>query len=428
MIKQILDLHVHSKYSRACSKHLELPLIAKTCETRGIDILVTGDMTHPLWFEHMQRELVEVNDGVYQLSGDRSKTKFILGTELSVIKKDQGKTRRVHHCVFAPNMSAVARLNDKLDADGFNLKSDGRPILGMTSRQLLEYILEVDDRMQLIPAHVWTPWFGVFGSKGGYDSLDEAFGDLAPHVRAIETGLSSDPVMNRMCSWLDDLTLVSNSDAHSPQKLGREANVLSFDSESDITYDEIFRIINEGDKDKFNYTIEFYPEEGKYHTDGHRDCKFSCTPEETKKYKGICPVCKKKLTVGVLYRVSELADRTEAEAQQLLKDEQFIPYRSIVPLTEIIADAVQKGVATKTVAREYDALTEQVGSEFHILEHASIADISAASQPIIGEAIQRVRDGNIVVKPGYDGEFGIVQIFADTHDRGGSAQLGLSLS
>lgn len=420
MIQQILDLHIHSKYSRACSKHLELPMIAKTCETRGIDIVVTGDMTHPLWFAHMQRELEEVNDGVYQLTGNRSTTKFILGTELSVIKKDQGKTRRVHHCIFAPSLAVVKKLNDKFDADGFNLKSDGRPILGMTSRQLLEYILEVDERMQLIPAHAWTPWFGVFGSKGGYHSLEEAFGDLTPHVRAIETGLSSDPIMNRMCSWLDDITLVSNSDAHSPQKLGREANVLSFDTETDITYDEIFRIINEEDKKHFSHTIEFYPEEGKYHTDGHRDCNFSCMPEETQKYKGICPVCKKKVTVGVLNRVHELADRSEAQARRLIDQKQFVPYKHIVPLAEIISDALQKGVATKTVIALYDMLTSSIGNELYILEHASIEEIKNASLPIIGEAIERVRTGNIVVTPGYDGVFGTVQVFEINEARGPS--------
>jgi uncharacterized protein (TIGR00375 family) len=382
-------------------------------------------MTHPLWFAHMQRELEEVNDGVYQLKGNQSMTKFILGTELSVIKKDQGKTRRVHHCVFAPNVAAVKKLNDKLEADGCNLKSDGRPILGMTSRQLLEYILEVDDRMQLIPAHAWTPWFGVFGSKGGYDSLEEAFGDLAPHIKAIETGLSSDPVMNRMCSWLDGITLVSNSDAHSPQKLGREANVLSFDSEADITYDEIFRIINEGDRKKFNYTIEFYPEEGKYHTDGHRDCNFSCSPEETKKYKGICPKCKKKLTVGVLYRVHELADRSEVEAKKLIDQEQFISYRSIVPLPEILSDVYGVGVNTKTVNNRYDALTRALGSEFHILEHASIEDINHVSDNVVAEAIKRVREGNIVVFPGYDGMFGMVKVFDDAERKGPKQQVFL---
>lgn len=410
MLQQIVNLHIHSKYARACSKYLDLPTIARTCEIRGIDIVVTGDMTHPLWFAHMERELVEVAEGVYQLSGNRSTTKFIIGTEVSVIKKDKGKTRRVHHCLYAPNIEVAKKLNQKLTDDGFNLKADGRPILGMTSRELLAYILEVDERMQLIPAHAWTPWFGVFGSKGGYDSLKDAFGDMSHHIRAIETGLSSDPIMNRMCSWLDDITLVSNSDAHSPQKLGREANVLTFVDEADVTFTELFRIINEGDKEKFNYTIEFFPEEGKYHSDGHADCQFYCTPAETKKLNGRCPTCKKKMTVGVLHRIHELADRTETKAQQLLDNGTCIPYKSIVPLVEVISCAVGKGVATKTVAVQYDALTSILGSEFHILEHAPISDISNVSLPIIGEAIANVRSGDVKITPGYDGVFGTIEL------------------
>ena len=414
MIRQILDLHIHSKYSRACSKRLELPIIAKTCETRGIDIVVTGDMTHPAWFEHMQEHLVESNEGIYSLKDKSSSTKFVLGTELSVIKKDKGKTRRVHHCVFAPNLAVVAKLNAKLNADGFNLRSDGRPILGMTSKQLLEYLLEVDDRIQLIPAHAWTPWFGVFGSKGGYDSLEDAFEDLAPHIHAVETGLSSDPLMNWRCSWLDDIALVSNSDAHSPQKLGREANVLGFDSNTTISFSEIFRIINAKDRSRFLNTIEFYPEEGKYHTDGHRDCKFSCTPEETRKHKGICPVCKKKLTVGVLNRVFELADRTEEEAKQVALEKKFIPAKYIVPLPEILANVFDCGVATKKVSLQYNELIKNLGNEFSILQNIDIDKIEKYSTKKIAEAVQRVRDGDIMVKPGFDGEFGTVNVFSDS--------------
>ena len=423
MIEKIVDLHIHSKYARACSKHLELPLIAKTCETRGIDILVTGDMTHTKWFAHMQEHLAEDTPGVYKLKDDSSKTKFILGTELAVIKKDKGKTRRIHHFVFAPSLEVVEKLNKVLLDRGFNLHSDGRPILGLTSRNLLELLLEVDERIQLIPAHAWTPWFGVFGSKGGYDSLEEAFDDLTPHVRAIETGLSSDPLMNWRCSWLDNIALVSNSDAHSPQKLGREANVLAFDNNESVTYDEMFRIINEQDKEKFLYTIEFYPEEGKYHTDGHRDCKFQCEPEETKKLKGICPKCKKPLTVGVLNRVVELADRTEDEARQHGKSR--IPYKSLVPLPEILADTFQCGVATKRVGTMYNQMIEKLGPEFPLLMNASLADIEEASTRQIADAIDRVRKGDIHVVPGYDGEFGVVKVFKDGEDRGGMKQKSL---
>lgn len=425
MTPKILDLHIHSKYSRACSKHLELPLIAQTCETRGIDMLVTGDMTHPQWFAHMKEHLVEDTAGVYKLKDDSSKTRFILGTEVSVIKKDKGKTRRVHHCLFAPNFEVVEKFNKTLDDRGFNLKSDGRPILGITSKQLLEICLETDERMQMIPAHAWTPWFGIFGSKGGYDSLEEAFDELAPHIKAVETGLSSDPLMNWRCSWLDNIALVSNSDAHSPQKLGREANVLAFDRDEDVTYDEIFRIINEQDREKFLYTIEFYPEEGKYHTDGHRDCKFQCTPEETARLDGICPKCKRPLTVGVLNRVVELADRTEEEACEAGKNR--IPYKSLVPLPEILADVFECGVATKKVKTMYDQMIGELGPEFPLLLHASLEDIERASTKQIADAIDRVRKGNIHVVPGYDGEFGVVKVFADGEDRGGTKQMGLAI-
>jgi len=355
-MQQILDLHIHSKYSRACSRDLELPNIARTCEVRGIDIVSTGDFTHPEWFKHIKENLEEVGEGVYCLSSRAKRSgvegsllpaaaivlqaghsadapvgmtgenvKFILGTELSLVKKHLGKTRRIHACVYAPSIEVVEKFNKKLEKMGFNLKSDGRPILGLTIKELLQIMLGVDARMELIPAHAWTPWFAIFGSKSGYDSLEEAFEELAPKIHAIETGLSSDPLMNWRLSKLDGITLISNSDAHSTAKLGREANVFEFKNKEEITYTEIFRIINEGDKNKFKYTIEFYPEEGKYYADGCQNCKFSCSPKETKKLKEICPKCKKKMTVGVLSRVDELADRSEKET---LKLKNKIPYKS----------------------------------------------------------------------------------------------------
>lgn len=438
MIEQILDLHIHSKYSRACSKDLELPHIAQVCEMRGIDIVVTSDFTHPLWFAHMKECLVEENSGMYRLrdgivtaetslapfgaestsptrrgNSRVSNTRFIIGTELSCIKKHKGKTRRVHLCVFAPNLEVAEQFNNTLDKMGFNLRSDGRPILGLTSKQLLEIMLSVDERMVMIPAHAWTPWFGIFGSKGGYDTLEEAFEDLTPHIRAIETGLSSDPLMNWRLSMLDNITLISNSDAHSSAKLGREANVLVFKNELEITYDEIMRIIQEGDKEKFKYTIEFYPEEGKYHFDGHRDCNFSCDPVETQKYKGICPICKKPLVIGVENRIHELADRSIEEAK-IFGAKKMIPYKSLVPLTEILANVFGCGVKTKRVVAIYNTLIEALGNEFHILLHADLKKIEQVSTKQIAEAIDRVRTGHIYIKPGYDGEFGVVKIFEDS--------------
>lgn len=436
-MRQILDLHIHSKYSRSCSKDLELSKISQACAVRGIDIVATGDFTHPKWFEHMRECLVEENDGIYRLKTEdlglqksfevrspKSEVKFIIGTELSCIKKHKNKTRRVHNCVFAPDLEVAEKFNKKLETMGFNLRSDGRPILGLTSKQLLEIMLETDERMVLIPAHAWTPWFGIFGSKGGYDSLEEAFDDLTPYIHAIETGLSSDPFMNWRCSWLDNITLVSNSDAHSTAKLGREANVMQFNTEKDITYAEIMRVIQEGDKGKFLYTIEFYPEEGKYHWDGHRDCNFSCPPEETEKYKGICPKCKKPLVIGVENRVHELSDRS-IEKAQLLKN--TIPYKSVVPLPEIIADVFECGVNTKRVRDEYENMVAKISSEFFILLKASLSEIEKASGKQIANAIDRVRKGKIYVKPGYDGEFGVVKVFAEGESRGGIKQAGFDL-
>lgn len=435
MIERVLDLHIHSKYSRACSKNLELPAIAKAARVRGIDIVATGDFTHPKWFSHMREHLVEVNDGVYGLravtppvspptrGGTKGGVRFIIGTEIASIKKHKGQTRRVHHLIFAPSLDVAEKFNKKLQSRGINLTADGRPIIGMTSYDILSLMLETDERMVMIPAHAWTPWFGIFGSKGGYDRLEEAFDDLSPHIFAIETGLSSDPLMNWRCSWLDSIALISNSDAHSPQKLGREANVLEFGREDEITYDEIMRIIRTQDRNKFKYTIEFYPEEGRYHYDGHRECKFSCPPEETKKYRGVCPKCKRPMVIGVLNRVQELADRTVEQAKNIDR----IPYKSLVPLPEILADTFQCGVGTKKVKAVYDALIKDIGSEFFILLHASREQIAAASTPQIAEAVHRVRRGEVSVIPGYDGEFGTVKVFAAEKDRTGVKQLGFSL-
>lgn len=412
MLEQILDLHIHSKYSRACSKDLELSKIASACATRGIDICATGDFTHPAWFGHIKENLVEWQEGIYKLKNSESITKFILGTELACIKKHKDKTRRIHVCVFAPNLECVEKFNQKLSTLGFNLKSDGRPILGLTVKELLEIMLEVDKRMIMIPAHAWTPWFSIFGSKGGYDSLEEAFEELTPYIRAIETGLSSDPLMNWKLSALDNIALISNSDAHSLAKLGREANMLEFKNKEEITYNEIMRIIQNNDKNKFKYTIEFFPEEGKYHFDGCASCKFSASPEETKRLQGVCPKCHKKMTIGVLNRVFELGDRTEKEARIFGKINR-VPYYSLVPLIEIIAGAFEMGTASKKVKNAYDDLTKKMGSEFKILIKADLKEIEKFSSTKIASAIERVRQGNIKVISGYDGIFGVVKIFDD---------------
>jgi uncharacterized protein (TIGR00375 family) len=405
MSEKILDFHIHSRYSRACSKDLDLSHIAKVCEQKGIDIVSTGDFTHPAWFKHIQENLVEENQGIYKLKDNSSAARFILGTEISCIYKDKDATRRVHLLILAPNIEAVAKFNNMLTGMGVNIRSDGRPIMGLSAKSILQILLDIDLGFLLIPAHAWTPWFAVFGSKSGYNRLADCFEELTPHIRAIETGLSSDPTMNHRLSALDNITLLSNSDAHSLDKLGREANV--FDLSASYTYNEITEIIKTGNKKKFLYTIEFYPEEGKYHYDGHAVCKVSLSPAQTKEKRSICPVCKKNLTVGVLHRVEDLADREEED----ISSSKFIPHKYIVPLKEIIAKVFGLGVGSKKVVSEYNLLINKIGSEFFILLHAGINLIQKnTTDKNVALAISNMREGNVKVIPGYDGIFGSVEV------------------
>lgn len=405
MPEKIIDLHIHSRYSRACSASLELPNIASACEQKGIDIVVTGDFTHPAWIKHIKENLVEENQGVYKLKDSASVTRFILGTEISCVYKHREVTRRVHLLILAPSIAAVEKFNAVLEERGVNIRSDGRPIMSLSAKTILQIILDIDPGFMLIPAHIWTPWFAVFGSKSGYDSLEECFEELTLHIKAVETGLSSDPVMNHRLSGLDNITLVSNSDAHSLNNLGREANVLRLSDA--YTYAEITDAIKSGDRTKFISTIEFYPEEGKYHFDGHAMCKISLPPQETKRKKFLCPTCKKPVTVGVLHRVEDLADREEKN----IPTEKFIPHRYIVPLKEVIAKVFGVGVASKKVAREYESMIKNLGSEFFILLHAKLEEIEKnVSDKNISQAIANMREGNIKATPGYDGIFGSVEV------------------
>lgn len=407
----IVDLHIHSRYSRACSKDLELPKIARACERKGIDVVSTGDFTHPAWFASIQELLREEAEGIFVLSAfGGSRTKFMLGTELSCIYKHRDAVRRLHLCVFAPSLDAVAKLNSALETRGCNIRSDGRPILGLSAKELLKIMLDIDPAFMMVPAHAWTPWFAVFGSKSGYDSLEECFEELTPHIRAIETGLSSDPLMNRRLSALDGISLISNSDAHSLDKLGREANV--FDVET-ITYRTITDAIASGDRAKFLYTVEFFPEEGKYHFDGHRDCGVSLHPQASARAGFKCPQCKKPLTIGVMNRVEELADRSEESVPM----ERFVGYKKIVPLAEIIADVEGVGAASKKVRATYDQMLCDVGSEFYILLDAPRDAITASAGERMADAIMRVREGRIKIEPGYDGVYGTVRIFGEDERR-----------
>ncbi|MEK7655413.1 MAG: endonuclease Q family protein [Patescibacteria group bacterium] len=400
-MKLITDLHLHSKWSRSCSKELTLPNIARACERKGIGFVGTSDALHPSWRQDIGN-LLEMRDGALYLRDGSSPTAFVISTEISCIYKRHGKTRRVHHVLLFPTISALDRLIEALTNRGCNLKSDGRPIVGIDSEELLKMALEADPEMLLIPAHAWTPWFAIFGSQSGFDSIEECFGDLSGHICAIETGLSSDPSMNWRLSALDKVFLVSNSDAHSLNNLGREANVFEMDKPSCA---ELRRILVEHDTKKFIETIEFFPEEGKYHADGHRDCKFWCDPEETKKKKGICSTCGKLLTIGVLHRVLDLADRP----QNPPRPASAVPFRSIVPLAEIIGATLGVSSKSKKVQKEIERLIADGRTEFGILLDLSESEIADVSTPEIASAIIAVRKGDVDVKPGYDGEYGVIR-------------------
>ena len=410
LMRYIVDWHIHSKYSRACSKQLELPIIAQWCQRKGINIVATGDWTHPLWFQHIKEHLVEVRQGIFQLNNSTSQqldrpTEFMLVQEVSQIYKKGDTTRRIHNLVFSPSIETCEKVITMMQNRGFNLKADGRPILGIDSEELYKRLKEIDENMIMIPAHAWTPWYAIFGSKSGFNAIEECFGSMTPYIYAIETGLSSDPQMNWQLSQLDDVLLISNSDAHSPRNLGREANVFEFDQPP--TFDEFVRVLKEKDQTKFLYTIEFYPQEGKYHFDGCAACGFSCDPIQSKQLQFRCPTCKRLLTLGVHHRVEELSDRSAAEVVS-----RKIPFKSIVPLAEIISEVYGvKSSTSKKVDEEYRKLTDQVADEFSLLLDTPIETILAvASDQQIGVAIERMRQGNVSIQPGYDGVFGTVRL------------------
>jgi len=401
----ICDLHIHSKYSRACSKDLTLENIDRWAKIKGITIVGTGDFCHPAWFKEIESKLEEAYPGLYKLKGSDSGALFMLTNEIACIYSQGGSTRRLHICVLAPNLDFVRKLNQQLTERGCKLASDGRPIIGMSAKELFKICLGIDANHLTIPAHAWTPWFAIFGSKSGFDSIAECYEELSDKIYAIETGLSSDPPMNWRLSALDKIVLVSNSDAHSLPNLGREANVLELNEPS---FEEIFELIKNRDRKKFLHTIEFFPEEGMYHFDGHRDCEVNFSPEETKKHQGICPKCKKSLTVGVLNRVDNLADRTQKD----INSRQFIPYKSLVPLQEIIADCFDVGKNSKRVQTEYFNLCRVGKSEFNVLLNLNQDELLKLTTPQITEGILRVRRGQVKLTPGFDGRYGKVEIFS----------------
>lgn len=414
-MKIVADLHIHSPYSRAVSKEMTLENLDYWARIKGIDVLGTGDFTHPLWIKEIKTKLEPAEPGLYKLRGINSKVRFMLTVEISSIYAKYGKTRRVHNLIFAPSVETADKINTVLGWQG-NLKSDGRPILGLDSKELAKLVFNIDSEAVLVPAHVWTPWFSVFGSMSGFDSLEECFEEFTPMIFAIETGLSSDPTMNWRLSRLDKVALISNSDSHSLQRIGREANVFN----TELSYNGIIDAIKSHDPNKFLYTIEFFPEEGKYHYDGHRLCKFSASPEETKRLNKLCPRCGKPVTVGVMNRVEELADRVAGE-----KPAGAIPYKSLVPLNEIIAEALGVGSASKKIREEYNNLVEKVGSELGVLVDADKSQLIDFTSPEIVEGIMRVREGRLHIEPGYDGEYGKVRIFREEERKDTSRQASL---
>ena len=402
-MKFVGDFHIHSKYSRATSPAMNLENLDVWAKKKGIKVISAADFTHPAWFAELKEKLEPAEPGLYKLRESELGTRFILTTEISCIYTKNGKGRRVHLILFAPSLEIVEKINIQLGLRG-NIKSDGRPILGMDAKEVAKIVFDASSECLVIPAHAWTPWFAVFGSKSGFNSLEECFDEYAKHIYAIETGLSSDPAMNWRLSALDNITLLSNSDSHSLPKIGREANI--FDTE--VSYPAIVQAIKTKDNSKFLSTVEFFPEEGKYHYDGHRACGVSMKPEESKQHNNICPKCKKALVIGVLNRVAELADRKEG-----FKPENAIPYKSLIPLEEIIADAFSVGVASKRVREEYENLLKALGSEFDILLDAQIDVLRSATLPEIAEGIIRVREGKVHIEPGYDGEYGKIEIFKE---------------
>ena len=404
-MQYIADLHFHSKYSRAVSRDMDLEHLSAVAKIKGLDVVTAADFTHPAWFAELKKKLALKPNGLYQLKNQTTNMHFMLTTEISCIYSQGSKTRRIHLVVIMPTLEAVEKFNGLLLDEGANLKSDGRPIIGLTAERVLELVRETDKTAILIPAHIWTPWFSMFGSKSGFDTVEECFGKQAKYIYAVETGLSSDPPMNWRLSQLDKYSIVSFSDAHSPDKLGREATV--FDLES-LSYGNIMAALKQSNrKNKVAYTVEFYPEEGRYHWDGHAKCNVRLSPAETRKNRGICPKCKKPVTVGVLSRVEQLADRPEGYMPTNRP-----PYKSLVPLKEIIAESMDHGVNTKGVAAEYEAILKKGSNEFNILINLSIDELKQITDDTIVEAIKRVREGKMSVEPGYDGEYGIVKVFS----------------
>jgi uncharacterized protein (TIGR00375 family) len=401
-MRVIGDFHIHSRYAMACSRDITIESLDQAAVTKGINVLGTGDFTHPMWLKEIKSALEEDGStGLFKLKGKESKTRFMLSSEVSTIFTFGEKVRKIHNCILLSSIESVVQLNDQLRRYG-SLEMDGRPQLSMPAAELVEILFEIDRNAFLFPAHAWTPYFGVFGSISGFDTMKEAYQDQEYRIHALETGLSSDPAMNWRISALDKYALLSNSDMHSVGKMGREANVFELE-ENKVTYNEIIDAITKKDKKRFVKTIEFYPEEGKYHFDGHRNCNFSNNPEEKNLER--CPICGKKLVLGVLHRIGELADRKTGE-----KPKETIPYDNVIPLNEIIGEVSGRGPYTQSVKKTYDELIAAFGTEFDVLENASEKSMADVAGEEVAKGVMKMRKGDVSIVPGYDGVYGVVSI------------------
>ena len=407
----ICDFHVHSKYSRATSKNMDLKNIAKWAKIKGINLMGTGDFTHFLWLEELKSLLKPAGKGLFSYDG----TLFILSSEISCIYSKNGRVRKIHIIILAPDFETVEKINKELGSIG-NLVSDGRPILGLDARDLVKIVMDKNPDCFIIPAHIWTPWFSLFGANSGFDSIEECFEDQLKYIGALETGLSSDPAMNWRWGALDKYCLVSNSDAHSPQKIGREANIFS----QEMDYYQLLDAIKNKDQEKFLATIEFFPQEGKYHWDGHRACQVGLAPAKTRENNYLCPKCGKKVTVGVLHRVEELSDREEG-----FIPEKSIPFHRLVPLNEIISEAIGKGVGSQAVGNEYLKISRTPGGEIAVLLDLPREELVKVTSPAVADGILKVREGRVNIHPGYDGVYGKIKIFSEEDKSVKTSQLEL---
>jgi uncharacterized protein (TIGR00375 family) len=415
-MKFVADLHIHSKFSRATSRDMSFEALSPWAKVKGISLLATGDFTHPEWLFLMKEKLEPMGNGFLRFKSGTTvidappfrglpvmgrPLAFVLSSELSFIYSKGGKVRKVHVMVLAPDFESVERINARLQAVG-NLASDGRPILGLDVRLFCRMVAEAAPRAVVIPSHVWTPWFSLFGANSGFDRIEECFEEMTPMIFALETGLSSDPAMNRRISALDRFALVSNSDAHSPSKIGREANV--FDTE--FSYRGLVEALRANDPARFLYTVEFFPEEGKYHYDGHRKCGVVSAPRESLRTGDLCPRCGKKLTIGVAHRIEELADREPGQGPA-----GRVPYKNLIPLNEIVAEAVGKTPECQGVWDLTFHFIREFGDEHAILTEVPVAELARVAPERVAEAVDRMRRGQVRIEPGHDGEYGTIRIF-----------------